>query len=154
MVALVGCIAAGPAITYAQGSADVSGRWSVDGAPHSSDFESPALGTDITIERMGNTITIAYSLNRTRTWTLDGVEHTRKVQVADAGSYNEISSARINGGRIVVVTGRDRDGQIGREERTLYRNGDTLIVEGTRRVNQKVIKTSKLVYHKATASAR
>lgn len=92
------------------------------------------------------------SLNRKRTWTLDGVEQKIRVRVADAGSYNEIASARIDNGRIVLMTGRDRGGQIAREERVLYRKGDKLIVEAKSWVGQKVIRTSTLTYHRSASS--
>jgi hypothetical protein len=45
-------------------------------------------------------IKVEYSLNRRRTWTLDSVERKMRVRVADAGSYNEIASARIDNGRM------------------------------------------------------
>lgn len=152
VIALAGYIAAGTAIAAAQDTLQVSGRWSVDGKPESRNFRSPALGADITIEYTGEKIKVEYSLNRKHTWTLDGVEHKMRVRVADAGSYDEIASARIDNGRIVLVTGRDRGGKVAREERVLYRKGDKLIVEAKSWVDQKMIRTSTLSYHRSASS--
>jgi len=145
---LVAYLAASPATTSVQNVIDVAGQWSVVGTPASKNFSGPALGPEITIEQAGERITIEYSFNRKRTWTLDGVEYKTSVRVADAGSYTEIGSARIDKGRIVLVTGRDRGGRIAREERILYRRDDKLIVEATSWLDSKVVHTSTLTYQK------
>jgi hypothetical protein len=152
VVVLAGLLAGGTMMANAQSAVEVSGRWSVERTPESDDFRSPALGADIRIEHSGETLTVEYSLNRKRTWTLDGVERKMTIRVADAGSYIEFASARVDNGRIVLVTGRDRAGQVAREERILHLNGDTLIVEGTSWVDQKVVRTSTLTYHRSGAS--
>lgn len=150
LVVAVACyLAVSPVMANAQKAVDLSGRWSVEGTPESKDFKSPAMGSDITIEHAGGKITVEYSMNRKRTWTLDGVEYKTLVRVADAGSYTEIGSAHIAKDRVVLVSGRDRGGHVNREERTLYRKGDTLIVEGTAWLDNKVINTSTLSYRRS-----
>lgn len=146
-IGLAAYLAATPAMASVQNAIDVAGQWSV-ATPESKNFSGAALGPDITIERAGEKITIEYSYNRKRTWTLDGVEYKTTVRAADAGSYTEIGSARIDKGRIVLVTGRDRGGRIAREERIVYRQDDKLIVDATGWLEGKVVHTSSHTYQK------
>jgi hypothetical protein len=153
-IALAAYVAAGPGMAGVQTPSEIAGRWSVERTPESNDFRSPALGPDLTIEQAGQRVTVEYSLNRKRTWTLDGVLYKTVVRVADAGTYNEIGSARIDKGRFVLVTGRDRGGRVAREERILYLKDDKLVVEGTSWLDDKVVRTSILTYHRSAPSKK
>jgi hypothetical protein len=144
---MIGCLVSST-MASTQRDIDVAGRWSVEGTPASDDFRSPALGADIEIQQDGKKITVEYSLNRKRTWILDGLEYKTPVRVADAGTYHEIGRALIDRGRIVLFTGRDRGGRVAKEERALYLRGDNLIVEGTSWIDNKVVRKSILTYRR------